>query len=131
MAAVWELIVGGAMRMPAIGSYTPVGHGQQLSVPGQPVVVGLPGHTRGSVGYVLRDRGVCFTGDALVTLNLLTGRRGPQLLAAAFTEDSRLALSSLGRIAELDADILLPGHGEPWHGPMSEAVAQARATGLS
>src|SRR5215472_1420730 len=131
LAATWELAAGGGRHMPAIGSHNQVEDGQRLDLPGRPVVVGLPGHTLGSVGYTLPDRGVCFSGDALVTWNLLTGRRGPQLLAAGFIEDTTKALASLDRLAELDASILLPGHGEPWTGPMSQAVTQARNAGIS
>lgn len=131
LAAVWELTTGGAMRMPAIGHHVRVDHGEQLAVPGNPAVVALPGHTQGSVGYVLHDRGVCFSGDALVTLDLLTGQRGPRLLGAAFTEDTRQALSSLDRLAGIDTGLLLPGHGEPWNGSLSEAVARARTAGIS
>jgi glyoxylase-like metal-dependent hydrolase (beta-lactamase superfamily II) len=69
------------------------------------------GRTRGSIGFFLPDRGACFSGDALVTLNLLTGRRGPQLLGGAFMEDSRQALASLDQLAGLQADTMLPGHG--------------------
>lgn len=127
VAALWELITGGGLRMPAIGSYSHVSHGEQLEVPGRPAVIGLPGHTHGSVGFVVHDRDVCFSGDALVTLDLLTGHRGPRLLSRAFMEDSRQALSSLDRLAGLKVGTLLPGHGDPWHGSMSDAVAEARA----
>ena len=131
IATVWELITGGGLRMPALGGYTRVEHGDQPDVPGRPTVIGLPGHTQGSVGFLLPDRGACFSGDALVTLNLLTGRRGPQVLGRAFMEDSKQALASLGRLAGLQAGTLLPGHGDPWHGSMSDAVARAREAGLS
>jgi glyoxylase-like metal-dependent hydrolase (beta-lactamase superfamily II) len=94
-------------------------------------VVGLPGHTRGSVGFAVPGRDACFSGDALVTLDLLTGHRGARLLGRAFMEDSRQALSSLHRLAALKADTLLPGHGDPWHGSMSGEVAGARAAGIS
>ena len=46
-------------------------------VPGRPRVVALPGHTPGSVGYLFPDRGLLFTGDALVTYDGITGYRGP------------------------------------------------------
>jgi glyoxylase-like metal-dependent hydrolase (beta-lactamase superfamily II) len=46
-------------------------------------------------------------------------------------EDSRQALSSLDRLAELTVGTLLPGHGNPWHGSLSDAVAEARAAGIS
>ena len=131
VAAIWELIAGGGLRMPALGGYSHISHGEQLEVPGRPTVVGLPGHTRGSVGFVVPDRDACFSGDALVTLDLLTGRRGPRLLSRAFMEDSRQALSSLDRLAALKVGTLLPGHGDPWHGSLSDAVAEARAAGSS
>jgi glyoxylase-like metal-dependent hydrolase (beta-lactamase superfamily II) len=130
IAAQWELIAGGGGRMPALGSYSPIIHGEQLEVPGRPTVIGLPGHTRGSVGFVVDDRDVCFSGDALVTLDLLTGHRGPRLLSRAFMEDSKQALTSLDRLTGLKVGTLLPGHGDPWHGSMSDAVAAARAAGI-
>lgn len=46
-------------------------------------------------------------------------------------EDSKQALASLDRLAGLSAGTLLPGHGDPWHGSMSDAVARAREAGLS
>jgi glyoxylase-like metal-dependent hydrolase (beta-lactamase superfamily II) len=131
IATVWELTSGGGRRMHALGSYAEVQDGDQPDVPGRPAVIGLPGHTRGSVGFVLSDRGVCFSGDALVTLNLLTGRPGPQLLGRAFMEDSGQALASLDRLAAVRASTLLPGHGDPWYGSPSDAVARARKAGLS
>ena len=131
VATIWELVTGGGLRMPALGGYIRIEHGDQPDVPGRPAVIGLPGHTRGSVGFFLPERGACFSGDALVTLNLLTGRRGPQLLGGAFMEDSRQALASLDRLTSLQADTLLPGHGDPWHGSMPDAVALAREAGPS
>jgi hypothetical protein len=41
--------------------------------------------------------------------------------------DNRLCVESLATIAEADAGILLPGHGEPWHGSPAVAAEQARA----
>ena len=64
-------------------------------VPGHPRVVPLPGHTPGSVGYLFADRGLLFTGDALVTYDGITGYRGPAVSSRAFTHDSRAALASL------------------------------------
>jgi len=131
LATLWELAAGGGLRMDAITSYTTVTDGETLDVPGRPTALHVPGHTQGSVAFVLADRDVCFSGDALVTWNLLTGRRGPQLLASGFMEDSRMAMKSLSRIAEVKANFLLPGHGEPWHGPISEAARLARVAGTS
>ena len=44
-----------------------------------------------------------------------------------FNLDTDQALASLDRIVELGADLLLPGHGEPWTGSPAEAVALVRA----
>ena len=77
IATLWELTRGGGMRMEAIGAYTTVEDRELLDVPGRPTVLHLPGHTKGSIGFFLPERHVCFSGDALVTLNLLTSRRGP------------------------------------------------------
>jgi glyoxylase-like metal-dependent hydrolase (beta-lactamase superfamily II) len=131
IATMWELITGGGGRMPALGEYAHVSYGEQLEVPGRPRVVGLPGHTQGSVGYAVPERDVFFSGDALVTLDLLTGRRGPRLLGRAFMADSKQALSSLDNLTGLQAGTLLPGHGDPWHGTMQDAAAEARAHGIS
>jgi glyoxylase-like metal-dependent hydrolase (beta-lactamase superfamily II) len=131
LATVWTLLRGGGLRMEPVAEVVEVADGSRLDVPGRPRVAHIPGHTLGSVGYLLEERAAFFSGDALVTLNLLTGRVGPQLLPRGFTEDSRQALASLERIASLPASTLLPGHGAPWRGPMTEAAARARAAGLS
>jgi glyoxylase-like metal-dependent hydrolase (beta-lactamase superfamily II) len=98
-------------------------------VPGQPTVVATPGHTDGSVSLHLRDRGVLFSGDALVTVDPYTGLRGPRLVARAATADVGRALASLGRIAETGADTVLPGHGAPWTDGAAAAAERAAAAG--
>jgi hypothetical protein len=46
-------------------------------------------------------------------------------------EDSRQALSALDRLADLKVGTLLPGYGDPLHESLSDAVAEARAAGIS
>jgi len=106
--------------------------GDQLlaDVPGRPRVVSLPGHTPGSAGFLFADRGLLFTGDALVTYDGITGHRGPTVPSRAFTHDSAAALASLTALGTIDATLLLPGHGEPFAGTPAEAAAQARSAGL-
>jgi glyoxylase-like metal-dependent hydrolase (beta-lactamase superfamily II) len=99
--------------------------GDVLDVPGRPRVLHTPGHTAGHCSLLLADRGVLLLGDAMCTWNPLTGRRAPGLMPHAFNEDNRACLASLKAIAGVDAGVLLPGHGEPWHG--SPAVAAERA----
>lgn len=100
-------------------------------VPGRPRVIHTPGHTDGHCALHLPDRGVLLVGDALVTHNPYTGATGPRVVSAAATKDTAQALASLDRIAAVEVDVLLPGHGEPWRGGTGEAVHLARAAGTS
>jgi glyoxylase-like metal-dependent hydrolase (beta-lactamase superfamily II) len=108
---------------------TIAGDGPLKDVPGRPRVVTLPGHTPGSVGYLFADRGLLFTGDALVTYDGITGYHGPTVVSRAFTHDSRAALASLTALDTINAGLLLPGHGEPFTGAPADAAAQARSAG--
>lgn len=100
---------------------TPVG----LDLPGRPVPVFTPGHTSGHCAFHLPDRGVLITGDALVTHDSLTQKTGPRLLHKAFNHDQDQTVRSLDRLRTLEADILLPGHGEPFRGSPADAVDHA------
>jgi glyoxylase-like metal-dependent hydrolase (beta-lactamase superfamily II) len=104
-----------------------VSDGDVLDLPGAPRIVGLPGHSPGSVAVLVPGvRAVC-VGDALTTRSVLTGETGPQ--PAPFTDDPAEALASLERLASLDVDWILPGHGAPWRGRPADAVAAVRAAG--
>lgn len=106
---------------------TPFSAGDVLDLPGRPTAVATPGHTAGHTSYVLPDRGVLLAGDALVTLDVLTRDPGPRLLPDPLTDDPAAARASLDALAALDAELLLPGHGEPWQGTPAAAVRLARA----
>lgn len=80
-----------------------------LDVPGRPQVIGLPGHSPGSVAFQFADVGALFVGDALTTRNVLTGRRG--LAPAPFTDEPTQAQQALTALTGLDAQWLAPGHG--------------------
>jgi glyoxylase-like metal-dependent hydrolase (beta-lactamase superfamily II) len=67
----------------------------------------------------------------LITHNPLTGRTGPQVMPSGFNRDTAQALASLSALENLNAEIILPGHGDPWHGPISQAAQLARAAGPS
>jgi glyoxylase-like metal-dependent hydrolase (beta-lactamase superfamily II) len=101
--------------------------GEPLAVPGAPVPVHTPGHTDGHCALHLPERGAVIAGDALVTLDPYTGRTGPRLVARAATADPGRARGSLAVLARLTADVLLPGHGEPWTGPPAQAAEIALA----
>lgn len=116
---------------PKITEVTTFGDRDILDVPGRPVTIPTPGHTEGHVSIHLPDRGVLFTGDALNSRNPMTGRMGPQIMPGCVNLSSDQALESLSNIEDLDAGILLFGHGEPWTDGPASAVARAREQGPS
>jgi glyoxylase-like metal-dependent hydrolase (beta-lactamase superfamily II) len=74
---------------------------------------------------------VVLTGKALVTSDGIVGRTGPSVVNAGFTHDTAQALDSLEALAGLDSEVVLPGHGEPFTGGVSEAVRLARLAGAA
>lgn len=98
--------------------------GDRLDLPGSPVIVGMPGHSPGSIAVHSPDLDAVCVGDALTTRHVLTGRRGPA--PAPFTDEPDAALDSLDRLAAIDATWVLPGHGTPWDGGTAEAVRLVR-----
>ncbi|OMH24838.1 MBL fold metallo-hydrolase [Tersicoccus phoenicis] len=121
-----RMALAGAVAVRGIDNVRPLDAATAAALPGRPVPVPTPGHTDGHVALLLPDRGTVVTGDALVTLDPYTGIAGPQIVSAAATADTRQALASLDAIAALDADVALPGHGDPWRGRVADAVAEAK-----
>jgi glyoxylase-like metal-dependent hydrolase (beta-lactamase superfamily II) len=105
--------------------------GDELDVPGRPRVVHTPGHTRGHCAFHLESRRALVVGDLLCSHNPLTGARGPQLMPRPLNLSSGTILDSLTRIEQLDADVVLFGHGEPWRDGAADAVRRARETGVT
>ena len=58
-------------------------------------------------------------------------RIGPQIGPDGLNRDSEQALRSLHALAPLPADLVLPGHGEPFSGGIAEAVRLAKLAGRS
>jgi glyoxylase-like metal-dependent hydrolase (beta-lactamase superfamily II) len=105
--------------------------GDVLDVPGRPRVLFTPGHTFGHCSLHLPEAGTVIAGDAIVTWDLYSQRLGPRIVAAGATASIPEALDSLGRFEALEGDTLLPGHGDPWHGAMSDAAHRARQAGAA
>lgn len=121
-----EMVRDGIRTVEPIDEAEPLADEDVLSVPGGPRVLFTPGHTPGSCALYVDDRDILFTGDALVTRNIFTGREGdPQLLGEA-DEDTDEALRSLSHLEGLGAVTILPGHGDPWEGDIDAAVDMAR-----
>lgn len=115
----------GGTRMVPVAEARSFAHGDVLDVPGSPAVIHAPGHTPGACALLFEERGALMTGDALNTLDVVHGRTGPRI--SPFWSDRAMAVASLARLDGLPARVVLPGHGEPFVGTPSEAVALARA----
>jgi glyoxylase-like metal-dependent hydrolase (beta-lactamase superfamily II) len=112
-------------KLPPVAEARSFRDGEVLDLPGSPRVVHAPGHTPGACAILFESRGALATGDSLNTLDVMTGHEGPTI--SPFHADRAQAIDSLGRLDGLPATIVLPGHGEPFAGSPSEAVALARA----
>ena len=81
------MVRAGALRVPGLAADHLVQGRTVLDLPGRPELVPAPGHTDGEHVVHLPDHGAVLTGDALVTLDPYTGRRGPRVVARAATND--------------------------------------------
>jgi glyoxylase-like metal-dependent hydrolase (beta-lactamase superfamily II) len=123
--AVWAMHVfrnGGLIRE-GIPTAQPLTADVAAELPGHPIAIPTPGHTGGHCSYLVD--GVLASGDALVTGHPLLRRSGPQLLPALFSHNQGDCIRSLEALALLETDILAPGHGDLWRGPIREATDQA------
>lgn len=115
----------GGVRTHHLSEVIEVEDGQVLPLPGAPVVIGMPGHSPGSIAVFVPSVRAVFVGDALTTRHVLTGRAGLQ--PAPFTDEPAVALDSLDRLAGLDAEWILPGHGTPWRGSPADVAKAVRS----
>jgi glyoxylase-like metal-dependent hydrolase (beta-lactamase superfamily II) len=127
---IGHLVTSGGMPK-KLQQVTTFGDGEELDVPGRPRVIHTPGHTAGHVSFSLESRGTLIAGDLMCTLNPLTGSRGPQLMPRPFNVSSGTILDSLAKVEQLDANVMLCGHGEPWRQGPGEAVRRAREIGAT
>ena len=102
-----------------------VGDGDRLELLGGAMVVHVPGHTPGSIALHFPAEQLLICGDVI---DHRRGRLGPP--PQPFTADMDQALASLRRLAELEFDVLCPGHGAPLVGWADEGV-RAMVRGLA
>lgn len=122
-------IAKGATRPQHVTEVVTFPDGEVVDVAGRPRAIHTPGHTSGHVGFHLPDRGVLISGDALITVDVWNRtRRGPQVIRTPFNHDHAQAIESLARFEDLQADVVLPGHGRPYRGTPFQAVQEARGS---
>ncbi|MER5185493.1 MBL fold metallo-hydrolase [Streptomyces sp. NPDC002896] len=93
--------------------------GDVLAFGGEAVVVAVPGHTDGSIALHLPGPRVLFTGDAVANVGRTT--------LGVFNTDRARAMESLCRLAELDVDTAVFGHGDPITRGAAAALQEASA----
>ncbi|MGV0624403.1 MBL fold metallo-hydrolase [Mycolicibacter minnesotensis] len=118
-----HVLRSGGLNREGIPSAQPLTGEIAAALPGRPLAIPTPGHTRGHCSYLVD--GVLASGDALVTGHPVLARTGPQLLPALFGHSQDASLRSLGALALLETEILAPGHGDIWRGPIREAAESA------
>lgn len=95
--------------------------GDVLEFGGGAVVVAVPGHTDGSIALHLPGPGVLFTGDAVANVG--------RTILGVFNTDRTRAIESLHRMAKLEVDTAVFGHGDPIaHGAAAALQEAATAT---
>lgn len=86
--------------------------GDHLDIAGGIDVLHTPGHTPGHTAYLLaRAGGVLVTGDAATNVGRL--RCGSHRLGAMVTDDRAQAAASFDRLARLEFEVAVFGHGAP------------------
>ncbi|MEU3553270.1 MBL fold metallo-hydrolase [Streptomyces fragilis] len=94
--------------------------GDVLEFGGGAVVVAVPGHTDGSIALHLPGPRVLFTGDAVANVG--------RTMLGVFNTDRARAVGSLRRLAGLEAETAVFGHGDPVpHGAAAALRAAAAA----
>ena len=86
-------------------------------------VVETPGHTPGSISVFDADSGLLVAGDALTADG--GGVAGP---VPEFTEDLVEASASVTKLADLDVDTALVGHGDPVEGGAGAQIVELAAS---
>ena len=122
---LWYAMRKNGLRTTPVAEVVPVHDGDVLDLPGSPRIIGLPGHSPGSVAVHVPVVDAVFVGDALTTRHVLTGHEGMQ--PAPFTDDPDEASASLDRLAGISASWVLPGHGAPWQGTPADVAAAVRS----
>jgi glyoxylase-like metal-dependent hydrolase (beta-lactamase superfamily II) len=118
----------GAFKQRKVEGAETYADGDVLDVPGTPRAIHTPGHTVGHCAIHFPSHDALFVGDAFCTLNVITRATGPRLMPRALNVSNQQTADSLARLEPIEAAVVLPGHGRPWHGSPAHAVARVRET---
>jgi glyoxylase-like metal-dependent hydrolase (beta-lactamase superfamily II) len=109
---------GGLARVPPCRVDRELAEGDLLDFAGGATVIGVPGHTDGSIAIHLPAHRLLFTGDSVASAQ--DGR----VILGPFNVNRAQAIDSFRKLADLDVDVACFGHGDPVR---SDAAAVLRA----
>jgi glyoxylase-like metal-dependent hydrolase (beta-lactamase superfamily II) len=116
--ALHATVAAGLEPAPAARVDREVDDGDVLDLAGGATVLGVPGHTPGSIALHLPRHGVLITGDTVAE------HQGRAILGP-FNTDRARAWASLQRLAALDVEVACPGHGDPIRPDAGAAMRRA------
>lgn len=93
--------------------------GDVIDVLGGLKAILLSGHSQGNLGLYSQQRKLIFSSD---TIRVLDGKLAPP--HPKFTENPKNAINAIKRLADLDFNAMLPGHGKPIMSDASEKVKE-------
>jgi glyoxylase-like metal-dependent hydrolase (beta-lactamase superfamily II) len=102
----YERVVPNVPAAPPVRVDRELVDGDRIDIGGGATVIGMPGHTDGSIAVHLPRHKVLFTGDAVASIQDVP-------ILGVFNVDRAKAVDSFGRVAQLDADVACFGHGAP------------------
>jgi glyoxylase-like metal-dependent hydrolase (beta-lactamase superfamily II) len=100
-------------RPPAVKVDVVLEDGEIIPATGGFVVVHSPGHTPGSLCLYHPERRILICGDAIINKHPLTGKKGLRESLATFSVNPAQMRVSIRKLAGLEVEVLLSGHGEP------------------
>lgn len=110
----------GIFTCPRIRLVHTVKDGQQVDIPGRPVVIQTPGHTPGHISLHVESASALFAGDAVLTQSLRTGKpQQPLAPEKPYNMDDQETRRSVAKLRDLGNITILPGHGRAWTGDSS------------
>jgi len=111
----------GGLRTKHLGAVRTMRDGDVLDLPGTPEIIGLPGHSPGSVAIRVPAVDAIFVGDALTTRHVLNGSTDVQL--GPFSDAPEQTPESLERLRALPERTVVVGHGPIFHGTAADMIA--------
>jgi glyoxylase-like metal-dependent hydrolase (beta-lactamase superfamily II) len=91
------------------------------------MAVHAPGHTPGSLCLYHPERHILICGDAIINKHPLTGKKGLRESETTFSVNPAQMRESIRKLAALEVQVLLSGHGEPI---LEQAGEKIRALGI-